>query len=161
MLVVEKNKVVSIDYTLKSDDGDVIDSSEGREPLNYIQGMANIIPGLEEAMEGKKVGDIFDVKVQPDMGYGPYIDSMRFVLPRENFRGVDKIDLGMRFHAQTMEGTQILTVVDVNGEDITVDGNHPLAGVTLNFHVEVKDIREATQEEIDHGHVHTENGHEH
>ena len=160
-MLVENNKVVSIDYTLRSDEGEMIDTSEGREPLDYIQGMANIIPGLEQAMTGKQVGDIFDVKIDPEMGYGPYIDSMKFVLPRENFRGVDRIDLGMRFHAQTMEGVQILTVVDVNGEDITVDGNHPLAGMTLNFHVEVKNIREASQEEIDHGHVHGIGGHEH
>lgn len=160
-MLVQKNKVVTIDYTLKTDDGEVIDSSSGREPLNYLQGFANIIPGLENAMEGKVVGDIFDVTIPPEMGYGQYYESMRYVLPKENFRGVDQIELGMQFHAQTMDGVQILTVVEVQGNNVTVDGNHPLAGLNLNFHVEVKAIREATQEELDHGHVHGLGGHHH
>ena len=156
-----KHSVVVIDYTLTDDDGDVVDSSAGGEPLAYIQGIGQIIPGLENALEGKSSGDEVTVTVTPAEGYGDYNEGLIQVVPREMFQGVDDIEPGMQFHAQTSEGIQAITVTKVDGEDITIDGNHPLAGKNLNFAVTIKDVREATAEELDHGHVHGPGGHHH
>ena len=159
---IEKHKVVSIDYTLKDDDGNVIDSSEGGDPLAYLHGMGNIIPGLENELEGKEKGDSLSVRIAPEDGYGEKSDALTQVVPRNMFEGVDKIEVGMQFHAADEQGNmQVITVSDVNGDEITVDGNHPLAGVHLNFDVEVVDIRDASSEEIEHGHAHGAGGHEH
>lgn len=158
---VEKNKVASIDYTLKSDEGQVLDSSEGREPLAYLHGNGNLIPGLEEALEGKKEGDSVEVTVPPEKGYGIRNDSLIEKVNRSVFQGVDKIEKGMQFQAKTHEGTQVFTVIDIEGDEVTIDGNHPLAGASLNFAVTVKSVRDATEEEIAHGHVHGPGGHQH
>lgn len=158
---IGKHSVVVIDYTLTDDDGDVVDSSAGGEPLAYIQGIGQIIPGLENALEGKSAGDEVTVTVTPAEGYGDYNEGLIQVVPREMFQGVDDIEPGMQFHAQTSEGIQAITVTKVDGEDITIDGNHPLAGKNLNFAVTIKDVREATAEELDHGHVHGPGGHHH
>lgn len=158
---VEKNKVASIDYTLKSDEGQVLDSSEGREPLAYLHGNGNLIPGLEEALEGKKEGDSVEVTVPPEKGYGIRNDSLIEKVNRSVFQGVDKIEKGMQFQANTQEGTQVFTVIDIEGDEVTIDGNHPLAGASLNFAVTVKSVRDATEEEIAHGHVHGPGGHQH
>ena len=158
---IGKNRVVVIDYTLTDDNGDVVDSSAGGEPLAYIQGIGQIIPGLENALEGKSAGDEVNVTVAPTEGYGDYNEGLIQVVPREMFQGVDDIEPGMQFHAQTSQGVQAITVTKVDGEDITIDGNHPLAGKNLNFAVTIKDVREATAEELDHGHVHGPGGHHH
>lgn len=158
---IGKNSVVVIDYTLTDDNGDVVDSSAGGEPLAYIQGIGQIIPGLENALEGKAAGDEVSVTVAPAEGYGDYNEGLIQVVPREMFQGVDNIEPGMQFHAQTSQGVQAITVTKVDGEDITIDGNHPLAGKNLNFAVTIKDVREATAEELDHGHVHGPGGHHH
>lgn len=158
---IGKNSVVVIDYTLTDDSGDVVDSSAGGEPLAYIQGIGQIIPGLENALEGKSAGDEVNVTVAPAEGYGDYNEGLIQVVPREMFQGVDSIEPGMQFHAQTSQGIQAITVTKVDGEDITIDGNHPLAGKNLNFAVIIKDVREATAEELDHGHVHGPGGHHH
>ncbi|HDP89192.1 MAG TPA: peptidylprolyl isomerase [Thioalkalivibrio sp.] len=158
---IAKNSVVVIDYTLTDDNGDVVDSSAGGEPLAYIQGIGQIIPGLENALEGKSAGDEVSVKIPPAEGYGDYNEGLIQVVPREMFQGVDTIEPGMQFHAQTSQGIQAITVTQVEGDDITIDGNHPLAGKNLNFAVTIKDVREATGEELDHGHVHGPGGHQH
>jgi len=157
----EKNRVVTIEYTLKDGDDQVIDTSEGREPLAYIHGNGMLIPGLENALEGKEPGAEVNVTLAPEDGYGERDDSMVLQIPREQFEGVDQIEPGMQFQAETDEGVQILTVLEAGDNEVTVDGNHPLAGVTLNFDVSVQEVREAEQEELDHGHVHGPGGHEH
>ncbi|MFN2310119.1 MAG: peptidylprolyl isomerase [Gammaproteobacteria bacterium] len=158
---VANHKVVIIDYTLTDDHGAVIDSSKGSEPLAYIQGMNNIIPGLENALAGKQAGDSLQVSVPPAEGYGERSDAMRQEVPREMFSGADEIEIGMQFHASNGEQTHVVTVIEVAEEHVTVDGNHPLAGQTLNFDVTIVDVRDATDEEKEHGHVHGPGGHQH
>ncbi len=150
-----EKKVVSIHYTLKDEEGTVIDSSEGADPLTYLHGAGNIIPGLENALVGKTVGESLEVVVEPGQGYGEYQADLLQVVPKQAFEGVEEIEPGMAFMAQAADGSQRKIVVrDVEGDDITVDANHELAGVDLHFSVEIMEVREATSEEIDHGHVH-------
>jgi FKBP-type peptidyl-prolyl cis-trans isomerase SlyD len=158
---IAANKVVTINYTLTDDQGQVIDSSEGREPLAYLQGASNIIPGLEKALEGKSTGDSLKVSVAPNEGYGERSDELVQEVPRNLFENADSIEPGMQFQAQSEAGPQLVTVVGVGDESVTIDANHPLAGTTLNFDVEVVDVRDATAEEAEHGHVHGPEGHEH
>jgi len=158
---VAKDKVVSIDYTLTDDEGTVLDSSEGRAPLAYLHGAGNIIPGLEKALEGKRAGEKLTVRVAAAEAYGERDDALTQQVPREMFMGVDELEVGMRFQAQTNQGVQIVTITEISGDVVTVDGNHPLAGKPLNFAVSVVDVRDATGEELAHGHVHGEGGHEH
>lgn len=151
---IAKDKVVHIHYTLTNDAGEVIDSSEGAQPLGYLQGAANIIPGLENALEGKSAGDSLKVTVDPEDGYGARVDELMQVVPSSMFQGVDNLEVGMMFQAQTSEGTQVVRVAKVDGDNVTIDGNHPLAGERLHFDVQVDSVRDATEEEISHGHVH-------
>ena len=158
---IADNTVVTIDYTLKDDDGNILDSSNDGQ-FAYLHGANNIIPGLENALAGKSSGDELDVTVSPAEGYGEHNASMVQAVPRDMFDSEQEIQVGMQFHAQSPQGEMIVvTVTDVAGDDITVDGNHPLAGKNLNFGVKVVDVREATSEEIDHGHVHGPGGHQH
>jgi len=153
--------VVTIDYTLKDDNGNILDSSNDGN-FAYLHGSNNIIPGLEHALTGKLAGDEVDVKVSPAEGYVERNDSMVQAVPRDMFDSEQEIEVGMQFHAQSPEGDMVVvTVTDVDKDDITVDGNHPLAGMNLNFGVKVVDVREATAEERDHGHVHGPGGHQH
>jgi FKBP-type peptidyl-prolyl cis-trans isomerase SlyD len=161
IMQITNNVVASIEYTLTDDSGAVLDTSAGGEPLVYLQGAGNIIPGLEDALEGKKVGDSFKVSIAPEDGYGIVKEELLQVVPRDMFQGVETIEEGMQFQAQTEYGMQIITVGKVDGDNITVDGNHPLAGQTLHFDVKVIDVREASAEELDHGHVHGAGGHHH
>jgi len=154
---IAKHKVASIHYTLTDNDGKVLDSSSGREPLHYIQGIGNLIPGMEEGLEGKKQGDKVNLKVSPEKGYGVKSEELIQKVPRSAF-GDQKIEKGMQF--QTNQGG-VVTVTNVGLSEITVDANHPLAGVELNFAVEVLSIREATKDELAHGHVHGPGGHHH
>ncbi|MCV6623433.1 MAG: peptidylprolyl isomerase [Cellvibrionaceae bacterium] len=159
-----KNELVGIiHYTLKNDDGATIDSSEGEAPLEYLHGFQNIVPGLEAELNGKKVGDSFKVSVEPEQGYGELDPNLVQELPKEMFQGVDQVEVGMAFHAETQNGMQTVEVIEVDEDTVTIDGNHPLAGQTLNFEIEVVGIREATPEELQHGHVHSAEGcgHEH
>lgn len=158
---IANDVVALIEYTLTDDQGNVIDSSAGGEPLAYLHGAGNIIPGLEDALEGKTVGDSFKVSVTPAEGYGEKDESLLQVVPRSMFSGVDQIEPGMQFHAQTDYGMQVITVAKVEGDNVTVDGNHPLAGQNLNFDVKVMEVRAATAEELEHGHVHGAGGHHH
>ena len=147
---IDKNKVVSIHYTLRNNEGKVLDSSEGRDPLNYIQGTGQLIPGMEEALEGKASGDKFEINVKPEKGYGTRNESLVVEVPRTAF-GKNDVQKGMQF--QTEKG-DVVTVTDVGKEKVTVDANHPLAGEDLNFSVEVMEVRDATPTELEHGHVH-------
>lgn len=155
------NTVVLIHYTLTSDTGETLDSSEGREPLGYLHGFGNIIPGLENALVGKKAGDTLKVTIKPEEAYGVREDALVQVVPRSAFGGAPDLEVGMQFQAQTPQGVRVVTIVEVEGDDITLDGNHPLAGETLHFAVEVTEVRAATQEELAHGHVHGAGGHHH
>jgi len=159
---IATNSVVLIDYTLTNDQGNVIDTSSGREPLAYLQGHQNIIPGLESALEGKSAGDRVQVSIAPAEGYGERDESLSQAVPRQMFEDADQITVGMQFHTQTEQGhQQVVTVTAVDAEHVTVDANHPLAGETLNFDVTVVEVREALPEELAHGHVHGPGGHHH
>lgn len=152
---IANNCVVSIHYTLKNDAGDVLDTSDGREPLVYLQGAQNIIPGLEQALEGKTQGDELEVTVQPDDAYGQHHAELVQKVPREAFGEIDEIEPGMVFQAQTPNGqAQRIVVTAIEGEEITVDANHPLAGQQLHFSVAVEGVREGSEEEVSHGHPH-------
>lgn len=151
---IAENKVVAIDYTLKDDDGQVLDSSEGREPLSYLHGVGGIIPGLEKELDGKQTGDQLQVAVAPGDAYGERNEALRQNVSRDQFEGVDNLAPGMQFRVDVKGNPVVFTVVEVGNEIVTIDGNHPLAGVNLNFAVTVKDVREATPEEIAHGHAH-------
>ena len=159
---VAENTVVAIHYTLTNNAGETLDSSVERgEPLAYLHGHGNIIPGLESALVGKSAGDKMDVTVEPEQGYGERHDQLIQQVPRTAFEGVDTLEPGMQFQAETGMGPRLFTITEVGGEEVTVDGNHPLAGETLNFAVEITDVREASAEELEHGHVHGPEGHDH
>jgi FKBP-type peptidyl-prolyl cis-trans isomerase SlyD len=158
---IAERTVASFNYTLTNDAGEVIDSSEGRSPLAYLHGAGNIVPGLEKEMAGRKAGDRFDVVVAPEDGYGQPNPMLVQTVPREAFQGVDTIEVGMEFQAQTPQGPLSVVVAKVDADNVTVDGNHPLAGKTLHFAIEVTDVRDASVEELAHGHVHGPGGHHH
>ncbi len=159
---IAQNSVVSIHYTLTNDGGDVIDSSAGSEPLVYLHGTGSIIPGLENPLVGKKAGDTLQVRVAPVDGYGEVDMHLIQQVPAEMFQGSNTIEPGMTFQAQDQSGyIQRVTVTAVNDNTVTIDANHPLAGQHLNFDVTVIDVRAASQEELDHGHVHGAGGHHH
>lgn len=159
---IAPQKAVSIDYTLTNDAGEVIDSSAGAAPLVYLHGAGNIIVGLERALEGKQQGDRVQVVVEPADAYGEYSPELVATLNRSMFEGVDELEVGMQFHASAPDGSmQIVTIRDLDGDDVVVDGNHPLAGQRLSFDVTVVAVRDANAEEIAHGHIHGEGGHHH
>ena len=160
---ISENSVVSIHYTLTNKTGETIDSSiERGEPLAYLHGAGNIIPGLENALVGKAAGDKLDVTVTPEEGYGERHEQLIQQVPKTAFEGNEEnLQPGMQFQAQTEAGPRIFTITAVEGEEVTVDGNHPLAGQRLNFQVKIVAIRDASQEEVAHGHVHGEGGHHH
>ena len=159
---IAANKAVSIDYTLTNADGEVLDSSDGGAPLVYLQGAGNIIPGLEKALEGKQAGDAGNVTVEPAEAYGEFNAELIAVLGRNMFEGVDELEVGMQFHASGPDGSmQIVTIKALEGDEVTVDGNHPLAGEQLTFDVKVVEVRDATEDEMAHGHIHGEGGVEH
>jgi FKBP-type peptidyl-prolyl cis-trans isomerase SlyD len=157
MQITDK-RAVTIHYTLKDDEGTVLDSSKGRDPLGYLQGAGNIVPGLEKALEGKAAGQSIQVTLTPEEGYGLRDESdIRNVPLRKLSDG--KAAVGMRCQIRTPDGVQIATVTAVRGDYATVDLNHPLAGMRLHFDVEVVAVREATPEELTHGHIHGAGGH--
>lgn len=150
---ISDNRVVSIHYTLTNDEGETLDSSREREPLSYLHGAGNIVPGLEAALSGKEVGDEFKAEVPPAKGYGEHNEAMVQQVPTSAFQGVPEIKPGMQFRAEGPQGATLVTVREVGEESVTVDGNHPLAGKTLHFAVEVTDVREATSDEMTNGQV--------
>ena len=157
---VANDKVVSINYTLTDIDGKVLDSSKGN-PLVYLQGRNNIIPGLENALTGKAKGEKLNVSIPPEDAYGEFREDMIQEIPKTAFGEITDIQPGMQFQMNSPNGPLVITVQEVKEENVVVDANHPLAGETLNFDVEIMDVREATKEELDHGHVHGPNGHHH
>lgn len=154
---IAHNDVVTIHYTLKDDADKVIDSSSGGEPLAYLHGHGNIIPGLERELAGKSVGDRLTVRVPAAEGYGEYDRALLQKVPRRALKGIANLRVGLRLQA----GHQAVTVTHIAGDMVTLDGNHPLAGQNLNFDVEIAGVRPATEEELAHGHVHGDGGHHH
>jgi|UPI000373E9AB FKBP-type peptidyl-prolyl cis-trans isomerase SlyD len=157
-LCITRHKVAEIHYTLTNDKGETMDSSRDGEPLPYIHGTESLVPGLEKELEGKTIGDALTVSLSPEDAYGPRIDELQQQVERALFQFDGDIEVGMRFEAQAEHGVELVTVVAVDDTHITIDANHPLAGETLNFDVEVMTIRDATEEELAHGHVHQAGG---
>ncbi|HIM58004.1 MAG TPA: peptidylprolyl isomerase [Gammaproteobacteria bacterium] len=156
-MTVKKDAVVEMHYTLKNDAGDVIDSSEGKEPMPFMHGRGHIISGLEKAVEGMKVGESCDVSLAPADAYGAYDKEAIQEIPMEALKGIDKLEVGMDLQSQDQQGNPVtVNVVKINKESITIDANHPLAGETLHFNLRIESVREATKEELDHGHVHSD-----
>jgi len=147
-------RVVTIHYTLTNEDGEVLDSSREREPLSYLEGAQNIISGLENALTEKNQGDQVKVAIEPEDGYGEIKEELVQPVPASAFEGVEKVEPGMQFQAQTPGGPQVVRVVSVEEENVVIDANHPLAGQKLNFDVEIVETREPTDEEKEHGHSH-------
>jgi len=160
-MTIKTDSVVSIHYTLKGDGGEVIDSSASGEPLTYLHGHGQLIPGLERQLEGRSAGDKLSVTIPPAEGYGDYDESLVQRVPRRALKGISNIEAGMQLRAQTAQGSRTVTVTRVAGDLVTIDGNHPLAGKNLNFDVEVTGVRDATAEELAHGHAHGAGGHHH
>ncbi len=160
---VANNCVVALHYTLTNDDGVELDSSAGQEPLVYLHGAGNIIPGLESALEGKAQGDDVAVTLQPEDAYGEFNPDLVQLVPHDAFEGIDDVQVGMQFQASGPNGEQLrVTVQELMDDGILVNANHPLAGQVLNFAVNITEVREATSEEIQHGHAHGDgDGHAH
>jgi len=155
------HKVVTLHYTLTDNEGTVIDKSDDGS-FAYLHGASNIIPGLENALTGKTAGDELTVSVSPEDAYGVRDESMLQQVPKSMFEDDSQIAVGTQFHAQGPNGEMlVVTVMEVQDEHVVVDGNHPLAGVDLNFDVKVVDVRDASEEEVEHGHVHSPGGHHH
>jgi len=154
-LLIGDNLVVTMHYKLTDDEGKILDSSEESKPLSYLHGAGNIIPGLEKALIGKVAGDSLQVKIEPAEGYGEIRPELIQKVKREAFKGVDTVEEGMVFEAKTPDGSQQQIIVKgVEGDQVTIDANHPLAGMALNFDIDIIGVREATAEEVTHGHVH-------
>ena len=153
-LMIGNNSVVTIHYTLTDDSGDVLDSSKGGDPLIYLHGANNIIPGLENELAGKTAGASLKVSVKPEDGYGEHSPEAIQQVPRSAFEGIDDIQPGMQFQTEGPQGVQVIVVAEVSDDEVTIDANHPLAGKTLHFDVSIEGVRDATPEEIDHGHAH-------
>ncbi len=158
---IAADRVVTIHYTLKNDAGTVLDSSAGGEPLAYIQGHGNLVAGLEKALEGKSDGVTLAVIVPPAEGYGTRDEALVQRVPKRALQGAGEIRKGLQFQARTENGMRVFTVTAIAGDMVTLDGNHPLADQTLHFDIEIIGVREATAEELEHGHVHGAGGHHH
>lgn len=157
---IAQDAVVSIHYALTDDTGKKLDGSDGT-PLAYLHGNGNLIPGLERELEGKSAGDKLSVKIAAADAYGEYDKSLVQRVPRRSLKGIANVQVGMQLHTQSAHGVRAVTVTQVAGDMVTIDGNHPLAGQNLNFDVEVAEVRAATGEELAHGHVHGPGGHDH
>ncbi|QFU21758.1 peptidylprolyl isomerase [Shewanella eurypsychrophilus] len=151
---ITQHCAVSIHYRLTNEQGELIEDSFGGEPMLYLHGADNMIPGLEAELEGKVAGDKLEVSVSSESGYGPYHDGLRQEVPVSAFGDIQDIVPGMRFIAETEMGQRPVQVKEVKDDVVIVDGNHPLAGQSLSFSVEVLEVREASAEEIAHGHIH-------
>ena len=150
---ITTHKVVTIDYSLTNEEGQILDSTKGKEPLSYLHGMENFIPGLEEVLEGKSVGDHITTTLSPEDGYGQRDESLVKRVPRNTFEEVDELKPGMQFQTEIESEPVILTVVEIVGDEVTVDGNHPLVGRTLHFDVTVLGVRDATENELQQGDI--------
>ncbi|MDG6773052.1 peptidylprolyl isomerase [Thiomicrorhabdus sp. ZW0627] len=157
---IQNDKVALIEYTLTNEAGETLDASNGN-PLAYLHGHGNLIPGLEKELEGKSVGDKFTATIPAADAYGERVDALVQTVPSSMFQGVETLEVGMRFQAQSEQGMHSVEITAVDGDQVTVDGNHPLAGMPLTFDIEVTGLRDATEEELEHGHAHGEGGHHH
>lgn len=155
-----KNQVASVAYTLKNDTGEIIDQAEKESPMVFLHGVGGMIAGFEKALDGKAVGDVFSIVINPKDAYGERDDTLTHEVKREMFEGVpdDQLVEGAQFQAQTNTGIEVITIADIDGDKVKIDANHPLAGMTLHFDVALLAVREATEEELAHGHVHAEGG---
>lgn len=160
-MIVEKDKAVSFHYTLKNADGEEMETSRDKQPMSYLHGANNIISGLEKAMEGHAVNDEFSVTVEPEEAYGVRNENNVQRIPMKRLKGIGKLSVGQVLNLQTNNGQVQVTVLKVGRFNVDVDGNHPLAGKALTFDVEITDIREASEEELEHRHVHGPGGHQH
>lgn len=152
-MTITSNSVVSLHYTVSAEDGTQLDSSEGKQPLTVLMGRRFLIEGLEDALQDKEQGDSFAVDIAPEKAYGERVDGLVQQVPKSMFDGME-VEVGMSFRASTEQGEQSVMVIDVAEDHVVIDGNHPLAGVPLKFEVEVVEVREATAEELEHGHAH-------
>ncbi|MCS6094786.1 MULTISPECIES: peptidylprolyl isomerase [Shewanella] len=155
---ITQHSAVTIHYRLSDQEGRLLEDSFDSEPMLYLHGTENLIPGLEAALDGKTKGEKLDVTISAEEAYGPYHDGLRQAVPLEAFGDIEDIVPGMRFIAETEMGQRPVQVMEVKDDVVIVDGNHPLAGQSLNFSVEIVDVREASAEEIAHGHVHAQGG---
>lgn len=155
---VAKDLVVSLAYQVRTEDGVLVDESPASAPLDYLHGRGALISGLESALDGRVAGDVFDVDVGANDAYGQYDENLVQRVPKDVFVGVDELEVGMRFLADTDMGPVPVEITGIEGDEVIVDGNHMLAGQNLKFHVEVIGVREATAEELEHGHIHGEEG---
>ena len=157
---ITKNSVVSFHYTLNDADGKLLDTSAGRDAFAYIQGHSMIVPGLERQLEGRKAGESLLAVVSASEGYGELDPSLVHKVPKDRFGG-QNVEVGMQFQAGEQGEMGVFTVIGLEDDIVVLNGNHPLAGVTLHFNVEITDVREATPDELSHGHVHGPGGHHH
>lgn len=159
---IADDKAVAIEFTLKDEAGEVLETSVGKKPLWYLHGLGNLVPGLEKELAGKAAGDVVDVKLEPKDGYGERDDKEIRNVPLRKFKA-PRIQVGGRYQIQLADGPRVVLVKAVNGDYAQVDGNHPLAGKTLHFNVKIVEVRAATDDEREHGHVHDpgEHGHHH
>ena len=158
---ISKGKVVSMHYALRDAGGEILDSSEGQAPLDYLHGYGNIIAGLEKALENKAAGEKLNAVIPPEEGYGIREESLVKNVPLSNFQDPQAVEVGSQFQAETSQGPRLATVTQVDDKNVTVDLNHPLADQTLNFDIDVVAVRDATEEELAHGHAHGPEGHGH
>ncbi len=161
MTTIAKDTAVKFNYTLKDDEGNILDQSPEGQPLAYLHGHSNIIPGLEQQLEGKSAGERVNAVVESADGYGEYQEQAVQHVPRDNFQGVEDIQPGMQFQSEAGGQVMLVTVTAVSDKEVTVDANHPLAGKRLTFDVEIQEVRAATEDELNHGHVHGAGGVEH
>ncbi len=154
-MTIADKKVVTIEFTVKNaETNEVIESSVGGEPLIYLHGFNNLVPGLEKALAGKSVGDKYEVNVTPEEGYGVRDEALVQEVPKAAFEGIDKVDVGMEFTADGPSGPVVVEVTKVVDDMVTIDSNHPLAGIPLAFSGEIQEIRDAKEDELEHGHIH-------
>jgi FKBP-type peptidyl-prolyl cis-trans isomerase SlyD len=158
---IAKNKVVSIDYTLTNAKGEVLDKSSKGRPLQFIHGQGQLIPGLEAVLEGKSAGDALKAQIPAKDAYGDRDEELMQMIPKDNFAEIKDLRVGMELEAEGDDGVRVITVVGIENENVVVDGNHPLAGMDLNFDVTIVAVRDATEDELGHGHVHGPGGHHH
>jgi FKBP-type peptidyl-prolyl cis-trans isomerase SlyD len=159
---IETDCVVELQYTLRDDDGELLDSAGADDPFHYLHGSGQIVPGLESALAGLKVGDKKKVSIPPAEGYGEYDPQLALTVGKAQFPEGVNLEVGMQFESTTPEGYDaVFSVEKIEDDKVHIDGNHPLAGATLHFEVEVMGIRKATQEELSHGHAHGPGGHSH
>lgn len=160
-MIIAKHSVVTMNYTLKNDAGEVMDTSEGREPLVYLHGVGGLIPGLESELEGKAANDKLNIVIAPENAYGNHRPDLMHTVSKDGFQGEEELQVGMRVQMDSEQGPMVAVVTEITGNDVVLDLNHPLADMTLHFDVEITGVRDASADEIAHGHVHGDGGHHH